>query len=222
MTKWSNAPESKRACNASTSSAEPSGRTETMPPKPCSDGITALHQSGNCSAAGAEWLAGKAASSRWVTKADTDLAMVPVPGITSALWHLPTLKLRHKMALSNEIPSPTKPLMAGCQQEHCCASLSDLLPPAEIVDAAENVRVWMEINGYRNWQLGGVCDRRFADECKRLKSACDRWSESETLHPLMHCQTCGELRGMDHACDSLHNVHVDASPPLTPQDDAQR
>jgi hypothetical protein len=58
----------------------------------------------------------------------------------------------------------------------------DLLPPAEIVDAAEKVSAWMEINGYRNWQLGGVCDRRFADECERLKNACDRWSEAETLN----------------------------------------
>lgn len=39
----------------------------------------------------------------------------------------------------------------------------DLLPPAEIIEAAEQVRVWMEVNGYRNWQLGGVCDRRLAD-----------------------------------------------------------
>jgi hypothetical protein len=41
-----------------------------------------------------------------------------------------------------------------------CSRLSDLLPPAEIVEAAEKVRVWMETNGYQNWQLGGVCDRR--------------------------------------------------------------
>lgn len=42
------------------------------------------------------------------------------------------------------------------------ATLAELLPPAEIVEAAERVRVWMEANGYRNWQLGGVCDRRLA------------------------------------------------------------
>lgn len=41
---------------------------------------------------------------------------------TSALWHLPTLKLRNRMANPNDIPAPTKPLMAGCQQEPCCAS----------------------------------------------------------------------------------------------------
>jgi len=43
-----------------------------------------------------------------------------------------------------------------------CSELSDLLPPAEIIEAAEKVRVWMEQNGYKNWQLGGVCDRRYA------------------------------------------------------------
>jgi phage tail protein X len=37
-----------------------------------------------------------------------------------------------------------------------------ILPPSEIVEAAETVRLWMERNGYRNWQLGGICDRRFA------------------------------------------------------------
>jgi hypothetical protein len=51
--------------------------------------------------------------------------------------------------------------MAGLGAAPCYA-LSDLLPPAEIIAAAEKVRVWMEQNGYKNWQLGGVCDRRFA------------------------------------------------------------
>lgn len=44
---------------------------------------------------------------------------------TSLVWHLPTLKLRHKMATPNQIPAPTKPLMAGCQQEPCSASWID-------------------------------------------------------------------------------------------------
>lgn len=34
------------------------------------------------------------------------------------------------------------------------------------------------------------------DEVNRLKRACDKWSEDELLHPLIHCQTCGELRCM--------------------------
>ena len=86
-----------------------------------------------------------------------------------------------------------------------CSRLSDLLPPTEIVDAAEKVRVWMESNGYKNWQLGGVCDRRYADECKRFKIACDKWSEDEILHPLMHCQQCGKFQEHGHACDSPQN-----------------
>jgi transcriptional regulator with XRE-family HTH domain len=36
---------------------------------------------------------------------------------------LPTLKLRHKMANPNDTRAPTKPLMAGCQQEPCSPSL---------------------------------------------------------------------------------------------------
>ena len=92
----------------------------------------------------------------------------------------------------------------------CCASLSDLLPPTEIVEAAEKVRQWMEINGYRNWQLGGVCDRRFADECKGLKNACHKWSENEMIHPLMYCQQCGKFREHGHACDSPQNSKAQA------------
>jgi len=122
-----------------------------------------------------------------------------------------------QMETPDTTPAPNSPQMAGCQQEPCCA-LSDLLPPTEIVDAAEKVRVWMETNGYRNWQLGGVCDRRFADECQRLKSACNMWSETETLHPLMHCQTCGQLRFMDHACDSLPNDKFRNAGPAAPHD----
>lgn len=52
----------------------------------------------------------------------------------------------------------------------------------------------------------GIACKVWEDEVNRLKNACDRWSEFETLHPLMHCQTCGQLRSMDYACDSLHNV----------------
>lgn len=42
-------------------------------------------------------------------------------------------------------------------------SLRDILPPDEIADAAEKVRVWMETNGYHSrWILGGVCSRDHA------------------------------------------------------------
>ncbi len=34
--------------------------------------------------------------------------------------------------------------------------------PKEISDAAEKVRVWAESNGLKYWQLGGICDRRYA------------------------------------------------------------
>ncbi len=39
---------------------------------------------------------------------------------------------------------------------------SEGLPPAEIIAAAEQVRQWMTKNGHKYWQLGGVCDRRYA------------------------------------------------------------
>jgi hypothetical protein len=91
-------------------------------------------------------------------------------------------------------PVPNSPQMAGCQQEPCCA-LSDLLPPAEIVDAAEKVRVWMESNGYRNWQLGGVCDRRFATDR-------DEWKE------VANGSLLGTIKQRDAAVESLRSIAV--------------
>jgi len=34
--------------------------------------------------------------------------------------------------------------------------------PDEIVNAAKKVEGWMEQKGYKNWQFGGICDRRLA------------------------------------------------------------
>lgn len=49
-------------------------------------------------------------------------------------------------------------------------SLRDILPPDDIVDAAEKVRVWMEKNGYpKRWILGGVCSRDHAVELKQTR-----------------------------------------------------
>ncbi len=55
-----------------------------------------------------------------------------------------------------------------------CRTLTDLLPPPQIVKAAATVCMWMEINGYKNWQLGGLCDRRYAENARQPKppSAC--------------------------------------------------
>lgn len=49
-----------------------------------------------------------------------------------------------------------------------CPTIADLLPPRDIIEAAERVKVWMETNGYRNWQLDGICDRRIATERNEL------------------------------------------------------
>lgn len=53
-------------------------------------------------------------------------------------------------------------------------TLRDLLPPQEIRDAAEKVSSWMTMMGYKNWQLGGICDRRFAIFAQRIKDAADK------------------------------------------------
>lgn len=49
-------------------------------------------------------------------------------------------------------------------------SLRDILPPDDISDAAEKVRVWMVTNGYRSrWILGGVCSRDHAVELQKTR-----------------------------------------------------
>lgn len=63
----------------------------------------------------------------------------------------------------------------------CSASPSDLLPPREIIEAAATVAMWMEKMGYKNWQLGGVCDRRFAIFAGRVRDASEKWEDPISL-----------------------------------------
>lgn len=41
--------------------------------------------------------------------------------------------------------------------------------PKEIFEAAERVRLWAETQGYKYWQVGGVCDRRYAYDSDKRK-----------------------------------------------------
>jgi hypothetical protein len=59
----------------------------------------------------------------------------------------------------------------------CSASMRDLLPPLEIIEAAATVAMWMDKMGYKNWQLGGVCDRRFAIFAGRVRAASEKWED---------------------------------------------
>ena len=49
--------------------------------------------------------------------------MLKVGWRTSALWHLPTIKLPMQMTLPDTTPVPNSPAVAGCQQEPCSPSL---------------------------------------------------------------------------------------------------
>ncbi len=48
----------------------------------------------------------------------------------------------------------------------------DTIPP-DILDAAEKVRTWAERTGNKYWQLGGICDRRFAQRYDLLAVTID-------------------------------------------------
>ena len=73
--------------------------------------------------------------------------------------------------------------------------LPDLLPPAEIVEAAEKVRVWMDINGHKNWQLGGICDRRIA-------------SDRDDWRNVANGSLLGTIKKLDTALDTLKMISV--------------
>ena len=66
------------------------------------------------------------------------------------------------------------PALGPSDAAACSASPCDLLPPREIAEAAATVAMWMESNGYKNWQLGGVCDRRFAILAGRVRNASEK------------------------------------------------
>ena len=69
----------------------------------------------------------------------------------------------------------TEKIIACRSAADCSARPSDLLPPREIIEAAATVAMWMDKMGYKNWQLGGVCDRRFAIFAKRVRDASEKW-----------------------------------------------
>jgi hypothetical protein len=57
--------------------------------------------------------------------------------------------------------------------------------PFEIIEAAQKVRTWMEINGFKNWQLGGICDRRMVIEMEEILGAIEKHSCNYKIgHPM--------------------------------------
>lgn len=56
-----------------------------------------------------------------------------------------------------------------------------------------------QLNTHQKSREAGMLILEAADEIDRLKSACNKWSEDELLHPMIHCQTCGQFRCMIHA-----------------------
>jgi hypothetical protein len=106
------------------------------------------------------------------------------------------------MEITDQIPAPKDPEKADCPSAPC-SQLSDLLPPAEIVEAAERVKVWMEVNGYQNWQLAGICDRRIAYQRDQMESAlmlAARWGISSDgysaeVSSRIRCWIIGGMKG---------------------------
>jgi hypothetical protein len=93
-----------------------------------------------------------------------------------------------------------------------CEKLSDLLPPQEIVNAAEKIREWMEENGYKNWQLNGVCDRRFVEkipDAEELRAGLFPITlAQEMLEENYHLwNDQGKKHAINSACEHLRNAH---------------
>ena len=99
-------------------------------------------------------------------------------------------------------PETNLPAPEGCAASPC-SRLSDLLPPAEIVEAAERVKVWMEVNGCQNWQLAGICDRRIAYQRDQMEAAlmlAARWGISSDgysaeVSSRIRCWIIGGMKG---------------------------
>ena len=111
----------------------------------------------------------------------------------------------------NHTTNPNYEPAKGCAASPCSA-LRDLLPPPEIIEAAETVRVWMETNGYRNWQLGGVCDRRFLDklpDAEELRKGLWPIRQAQTMlednHPKWN--EAGQAHAISSACKYLRDAH---------------
>ena len=93
-----------------------------------------------------------------------------------------------------------------------CSAASDLLPPRAIIEAAATVYTWMEMMGYTNWQLGGLCDRRYAAKCP------DAEEMRKGLWPIRQAQTmlednypkwneAGQAHAITSACEYLRDAH---------------
>jgi len=94
----------------------------------------------------------------------------------------------------------------------CSASPVDLLPPREIIEAAATVAMWMEKMGYKNWQLGGICDRRFAGKCpdaEEMRKALFPIHEAQVMlednHP--NWNEAGKRHAIATACEKLRDAH---------------
>lgn len=116
------------------------------------------------------------------------------------------------MSMFNDTPLKTDYPFATCPQ------VGDLLPPVEIKDAAEMVSVWMESNGYKNWQLGGICDRRIVidrDEWKEVAngSLLETTKQLDAMLDVLRSiaasdwKTSGELRKMAREAYSSVNTN---------------
>jgi len=103
-------------------------------------------------------------------------------------------KIMNQNQTESKPPSVEEPRDKGLD-ETTCSRLSDWLPPSEIVDAAEKVRVWMEMNGHINWQLGGICDQRIAADR-------DEWRD------VANGSLLGTAKQLDTALDALKVISV--------------
>jgi hypothetical protein len=99
-----------------------------------------------------------------------------------------------------------------------CSRLSALLPPAEIVEAAERVKAWMEVNGYQNWQLAGICDRRIAYQRDQMEAAlmlAARWGISSDgysaeVSSRIRCWIIGGMKGEAPKAPDYYPANTDS------------
>ena len=136
--------------------------------------------------------------------------------LIAAGWNVTHKRRRPKRARTNL--KTTEP-MENSNTQKTCEPRSSGAPLPRLVRRLRNYH--QQLDTHQKKREAGMLILEAAYEIERLESACNKWSEDESLHPLIHCQICGQFRCMIHACDSPPNATVEArrEVPPNPSDD---
>lgn len=118
--------------------------------------------------------------------------------LTSALWHLPTLKLQPHKKMSDTNTDPNSPQKAGCQREPCSPSSDTPETDAALVDGMPEPEEWSQ--HYLNLAIHARRMERERDILRR---------KADNLH-LSISVFLGDWRAGDFRLPELATIHMSA------------